>query len=235
MAIRLNGEHRHYLKGVMRSTVSCPAEEAADSKAYAKVEALMNKAVSDRFPQADMRVLRKYGKSSVMPGIIVQLEVGGVVQFDYRLSKHDSQDDLVKAGYPLQPFEDDYNSRRLIFLADAKMTRAYEEHKTALAALEKIQRAKYVDYHALIDGASTLEQIEEVWPEAGALLRKRINATLPVVLSDEVMSRIRADSSTRKKNAKVVVSQDFSRRAPKKTIFREQEVIEDEYVESDDD
>lgn len=231
MTVRLNGEHRHYLKGVMTSTVSCPAEEKADEQAYAKVFPMMVKLVADRFPQADMRVLKKYDKSLPYQKMNVQLEVGGVVLFAFRVGP--AFDDRIKAGVPLSPINDrGYDIPSVMFLADAKTTHAYEEHKMAVAALEKARGEKYRDYTALIDGASTLEQIEEVWPEAGTLLRKRINATLPVLLSDEVMSRIRADKATRKTQAKVVVSPDYTRRAPKRTIFREEETIEDEYIES---
>jgi hypothetical protein len=234
--VRLNNEHRHYLKGVMKTTVDVPTEKKALDDARAKLEPLVRKMIEDRFPQKDMVVLKKYSTAGWAYFARMQLTAGGVVQFQFFEPRKDaygrvqpvSDEEAKEHNLRLEP-----NSNNSLYLADGKTTDAYAKYDLSHTAYAKALNAKYRDYGALIDASTTLEQIEEVWPEAGKMLRKRIEATLPVVLSDEVMERIKADSKTRKKVEGVEVSTDFERR-PSRRVTREIEQIDESFESYED-
>lgn len=235
--VRLNNEHRHYLKGVMKTTVDVPAEKKARDDALDKLKPLVRKMIEDRFPQKDMAVLKKYSVSGWAWYARMQLAAGGVVQFQFCEPRKDhygrqqpvSDEDAKEHGLRLEPV-----NHNLLYLADDKTTDAYAKYDLAEAAYKKALNAKFRDYGALIDASTTLEQIEEVWPEAGKMLRKRIEATLPVVLSDEVMERIRADAKVRKKVENVEVSEDFERRPPRR-VSKIVEQIDEEFISDEQD
>lgn len=235
-SIRLNSEHRHYLRGLMTSTVTCPNEEKADAKAYERMSAIVRKIVEDRFPPKDMLILKKYDAAVASISARLQLSAGGVVQFCYRdvtLEKIGAYggrvarplDDLMEVGIPLVP---SCKFNGVMYQCDDRQTAIWHDHEKTSDVAQKALSQKRRDYDALITASSTLEQIEEVWPEASAL-RKRIEKTLPVVLSDEVMARIRADAKVRKATGNVEVSGNFDRRAPRRVVERVVE-HEEEFV-----
>lgn len=207
--IRLNQEHRHYLLGLMRTTVKCPAEEKAVKTVQEKLAPLAKKMVTDRYPQKDMEILRKYEKAGVERQLNIQLTAGGVTQYTFDVDKNKSDADLYKDGdLALAPTYDHY--RPPMYVADEKFTTLANSCVLLEKAYKDAIDQKYRDYGALIQASTTLEQVEEVWPEA-KVLRKRIEATLPVVLSDEVMARIKNDSKTRLKVDNVEVDENFVR------------------------
>lgn len=219
--IRLNNEHRHYLKGLMTTTVGCPAEKKALDKAFEKFWPLYRKMVEDRYPPKDMLVLQRYEKAHYATESKVQLTEGGIVMVRTTFPKE--WDKMTAAEkmtvIPLVPLGGYHyqNTTPHVLLADAKFTAAHQGWVVALDVHEKSLSGKFRDYNALIEASTTLDQVEEVWPEA-KVLRKRIEATLPVVLSDEVMARIREDAKTRAKVDNVEVSENFERRPARKVV-----------------
>ena len=79
-----------------------------------------------------------------------------------------------------------------IYQAAAATTAAVQAYQTAVEAYNKAIRAKRDDYYALIRHSTKLEEIEGIWPAASGL-RATLNRSVPVVLSDDVVNRIRAD------------------------------------------
>jgi hypothetical protein len=188
MSIRMNDAHRSFLFSLAGQNVKCPAEEKAEAAAYDKASPLVRKIVEEKFPPKDMRLLVKYDCAAPDSCIKLQLTAGGITQFNFR--------DVKDA--PLLP--NGYECRSRIFASDATVSAAVGAHELACGALKKARAKIMDDYRALIWSTPTLEQIEAVWPEAKAL-RERLNKTLPVRLSQDVINRIRADVATRAKAA----------------------------------
>lgn len=183
-SIRLNQDHRAFLCSLAKSTVKCPAEDAADVAAYKAFHPMVRKLIEARFPARDMRVLQKYEVTTVRGKAKLQLAAGGVVEFAFR-EQHQM---------PMVP--DRYEVRGAIYAADADVTAAYEAHAAAASAFKEAFAKKISDYHALVNASATLAEVEKVWPEAAAL-RDRVGRALPVILSDDIIARIQADAGLR--------------------------------------
>jgi hypothetical protein len=187
--IRLNEGDRTFLYGLAKERITCPDEEKADAIAYAKAAPLVRHLVEDRYPTKDMKLLLKYTVARHDDCIRLQLAAGGVVEFNFRMP---DKGPLVPNGYGC--------SNRM-YIAGQEETDAISASLTAKSTCEKARSQKLADYKALIWASQTLEQIEGVWPLAGEVLRPRKGRALPVVLSDEVIARIKADLPSLKKAA----------------------------------
>jgi hypothetical protein len=187
---KLLQSHRDFLHSLAKEQVKCPAEEMADKAAYAKAAPMVRKIVETKYPPKDMKLLRKYQVASGDKCVRLQLTAGGVEEFCFR--------DTDKAEWPLRP--SGYGCISHIYAADEKASEAVGAHLLAVGAFKKAMAAKLADYGALINHSTTLEQVEAVWPAAAAL-RPRLNRAVPVILSDEVIARIKADAAPLKKAA----------------------------------
>lgn len=186
-SIKINQEDRQFLLTFASESIQCPAETKADKDAYAKAAPLVRKLVEERYPPKDMKLLLKYEQARHDACIRLQLTAGGVVEFRFR--------DPDKG--PLVPgSSNSYGCRNRMYAADDAATAAIVASLAAAEALIKARNTKLSDYQALISASSTLEQIEDVWPAGGAALRPRKGRSLPVILSDEVIARIKADASS---------------------------------------
>lgn len=186
--IRMNNEHREFLFKLAKSSIACPAEEKADAAAYARGEKVARAIILKKYPAKEMEPLRKFDVAFHVFSAKFQLTAGGIEEFKFRGDK---------TG-PLAP--DRYSVHHAIYAADDSATAALQATLTAAAALKAARDKKLADYRALIWASATLDQIEGVWPEATAL-RERVGRALPVVLSDEVIARIKADVRPLKKAA----------------------------------
>lgn len=180
--------HRAFLNTLAKEQVKCPAEEAADKAAYAKAAPIVRKIVEVKYPLKDMKLLEKYEVAQGDNCIRLQLAAGGVEEFCFN---HNDT-------FPLRPTG--YDCGRNIYLADEAATVLITASLTASAAFKKAMETKLTDYRALVECSTSLEQVEEAWPAASAL-RPRIARTLPVLLSDEVIARIKADTAKMKRAA----------------------------------
>jgi len=179
---RMNEGLRDVLKALAVKVITCPKEQAAEEKAYAKAAPLVLATVQKKYPPRDMRVLAKYDKASHDDCIKLQLGAGGVEQFDFRKEKG-----------PIVAYKT-YSSP--IYAADSKTTDAVSEWCAARDALKAAQKSKQDDYAALIMSATHLDDIIEVWPEAEQFRPKQGRALIP--MSPDVLKRIRADVALRK-------------------------------------
>lgn len=183
--LRLNNDYRLFLRRLATKNVTCAAEAAADEAAYKAAEKIVRAMVVDRFPAKDMKVLQRYNVASRDTCFRIQLAAGGVVQFEFRGATDD-----VGIWVP------DATCSSRLYIADEAQTTIIQSSLDAESAVEDARKRKLEDYCALIEASSTLEQIEEVWPEASAL-REYAGRTLPAVLSDDVIARIKADVALR--------------------------------------
>lgn len=184
----MNDSHRQFLRELMRETVKCPAEEKALDAAYKVAAPLVRKIVEIKYPAKDMRVLQTYKTAQHDTCVKLQLTAGGVDQFEFRSDKE----------APLRPAV--YECRSQIYAADEAATTAVAAWVLAKTACTKALAQKHTDYTALINHTAALEQIEAVWP-AAAKLRERIGRALPMVLSDDMIARIKADATPLKRAA----------------------------------
>lgn len=188
--VRLNQSHRAWLSRLAYTTVSCPEEAATVDTTYKIAAPLVRAIVEIKYPPKDMKVFAKYEAARRDQCIKLNLTAGGVVQFNFHTTEE----------APLVP--DTYTCSRRIYQADEATTAAVQAHAAACDARKKADATKMADYLALIRCSVKLEEIEAVWPAASSL-RATLNRSVPVVLSDDVVNRIRADvasSSARAEN-----------------------------------
>lgn len=183
--LRLNTEHRLFLRRLARKNISCPAETKADTDAYEKAAKVVRAAVLERYPTKDMNILRRYSVAYRDTCLRLQLAAGGIVQFDLRGTVEE-----VGLWVP------DGNCSNHIYQIDEAGSAVVSASLSAAEALEDAIARKHEDYVALIEASKTLEQVEEVWPEASAL-REHVGRALPSVLSDDVIARIKEDVALR--------------------------------------
>lgn len=181
--VRMNDSHRQFLRNLAADTVKKLVDAKAMDAAYKLAVPLVRKAVETKYPPKDMEVLKKYECADVDTCVRLQLTAGGIEQFEF-----------CDADAVYRP--DTGSCRRHIYATDAATSKAVSAYLLEREKFQKLKSQKLGDYIALIDHAQTLEQIESIWPEASAL-RGRIGRALPVVLSDDVIARIKADSRRR--------------------------------------
>lgn len=180
---RLNESMRNALHGLARSKISCPEEKATENKAYGVAEKLILKMVNERYPTKDMKILQKYEVTRQDSCLRMQMTTGGVGEFTI---KDESKYPLVPSGY----------CGGRLYAADEATSDALQKWTTARDAVRQATKEKLSDYRSLILFSRNLEDVEAIWPEATEI-RQNLNRSLPVLLSDDIVARIKADVETR--------------------------------------
>jgi hypothetical protein len=186
--LRLTQGMRDTLERRAGEWIACPKELKALNAAYAKAAPLVTKAVEAKYPSKDMAILLKYEVAARDQCIRVQAPDGYVREFQYKA--------VEEAPYAAKTR---YCGSR-IYLANATTAEAVERWEDASNAYKEAHKQKCADYYALIRAANYLEEIEAIWPAASEI-RARYQANLPAAVTDDVISRIRADVSARLKEA----------------------------------
>ena len=181
--IRMNDEHRKALWKLAQEKVRCPVEAEVDKTTYKKAEKAVTAVLRAAYPAKDMKVLEKYSLAGSAREVRLQLTAGGVVEFKFRDPK-------------TAPLIQNHLPYGKIFATNEVQTQAVEDSIQAYDAYRQALKAKLEDYKALIWSSTNLDHIEKVWPEASEL-RLRIDRHLPMVLSADVISRIKADVASR--------------------------------------
>jgi|GEM_PF-2095133 len=181
----LNKSHRelliHHAEKLVRSTQDrAPLDSAYDAAALMVVGL-----VEKKYPKADMAVLAKYNLGRIDRCIFVSSGFGGYERFQFRY-----EDDRT----PRVP--DRYCNDRTPHLMDEDQAALFEAWETAEKQYTAAVNQRINDFRALINVARTFEDVEEVWPAAGAL-RERICGTNTAVatINDEVIARIKSDAA----------------------------------------
>lgn len=173
---------REQLKEHAEKVVLCSAEKKALDVAYKKAAPLVTAIVHQKFPPAEMKILKKWKSASVEDDPKLSTPDGSVIEFVFE-----------KDDYPLYPGGYDYN--RQIYVANAATAAAVEKWVVARDAY-KAERKKRLDaYRAMIDGSSTVEDLIGVWPEAAGVLPA---GSPPIALGPEQIAIIKADLRERK-------------------------------------
>lgn len=172
---------RERLQQHAEKIVAPATETKAMEAAYKKVMPLARALVQNKYPPADMKVLLKYKTAHPEGSLKLQFPNGVVTQF------HFQADDS-----PLHPSSCRYGE---IFLADAALASAIEKYQSTQDAYVSERKKRLDAYRALTLGASYVEDVIEVWPEAAAVLPA---GSPPIALGPEQIALVKADQRERK-------------------------------------
>lgn len=172
---------RERLNGHAEKVVLPAVEKKALDAAYKKAETHVRAAVQKKYPPADMRVLEKYKATNKCCQVNFTFPNGVVTQFSF------SGDER-----PLVPGSAPY---REMYLADAATAAAVEKWIAARDAYTAERKKRLEAYRALTLGASHVEDILAVWPEAAGVLPA---GSLPIALGPEQIALVKADQRERK-------------------------------------
>lgn len=172
---------RERLQSHAEKIVQPAAEKKALEAAYSKALPLARALFQKKYPPADMRVLLKYKTAHPQGSIKMQFPNGVVTHFLFY------SDD--------QPIAPDVNRYDEIFLADAALASAVEKFQAASEAYVAERKRRLAAYRALTLGASYVEDVIEVWPEASGVLPVD---SLPIPLGPEQIALVKADQRERK-------------------------------------
>jgi len=157
-------------------------QKKALDAAYKKASGLVAAVIAKKFPPSEMKVLAKWKQAARCATTKLQLPNSAVVQFVF------ANDDA-----PQRPDHYEYNHQ--IFLVDAITAAAVERWISADETYQAERKSRLTAYTALIDGASFVEDVIDVWPEAKSVLP----AGSPLIpLGPEQIALVKRDQQERK-------------------------------------
>lgn len=175
---------REWMRDVLNRHVSSkidpPAERKAMDAAYRKAAPMVSRMVARKFKPEEMKILTKYGVSNLDTCIKITMPDARVVEFELR----EADAVAVPSG----------RCQGRMYLGDDILMAAYDAHHKSVEAHENETNKRIAAYRALIQSASTVEDIIAVWPEAAALLPA---TAVMAPLTDEQLALIRADTTER--------------------------------------
>jgi hypothetical protein len=175
------------MKRLLRSKVAEQVEPKALkdtlSKAYAKAAPLLITAVHNKYPEVEMKVLRKYNHVNTERNVRFLLPDGGVEQFIF------DEDMAVD-----MPSRVGYFNTTLIPAVTGVAHDAIMAWSKAYAAYNAEYSKRTNAYDALIESATYLEDLLEVWPEAASLVP---NNGMLIALGPDQIALIKADRKER--------------------------------------
>lgn len=157
------------------------SQKKALDAAYKYAAPRVRLAVEKRYPPAEMKVLRKYGAGCAQQTVKLQFPTGVVTEFKFTEGEFP-----YTASLP-------YNER--MFLADAATAAAVERWEAARDAYKAERDKRLTAYKAMINGASTVEDIVALWPEASGILPA---GSPPIPLGPAEIALVKADIRERK-------------------------------------
>lgn len=181
----LNKTHRDALERLANQLVHATADKTKVDAAYTACASMVSRIVKTKYPEADMKVLEKYGAGRKDACIFLSAGYGGYERFSFR-----DNDERI----PYVP--DRYCNNRRPHLLNDDQVEVYEAFKKADAEFRADTARRFKDYCTLITNARTFEELVEIWPAADQL-REKICGTSRVVsvMSDDVLARIKADAA----------------------------------------
>lgn len=163
---------------VVLPAIEKKALDAAYKKAVPRVVAVVEK----KFPPADMKILMKWGCTTDCGAAKVQYPTGVVTEFKFQ----DGDKPQCVGGYEY---------RNQMYLVDATTAAAVDAWRAAHEAFETERKRRLVAYGALINGASNVEDLTDVWPEAKGILPL---GSPPIPLGPEQIALVKSDMKERK-------------------------------------
>ncbi len=163
-----------------KEVIQPAAEKRALDKAYARAADLVTQVIEKKYPPRDMAVLAKYECVSHHGTFSLQSPDGLVRQFVYA------------GDGPRTPNKNTYH---MIYLADGKTFAAVETWETTKDAFEAERRRRLSAFDTLVRSAAHVEDVIEVWPEAGQIIPAR---EVMAPIAPEQIAIIKADMRERK-------------------------------------
>lgn len=154
---RLTQWMREKLISYATETVKPAAETKALDAAYKKAAPLVRKIVEAKYKPADMAICAKYELTQPDACIRLQLANGAVQEFEF------VEDD----GIPIVTRGSCYSR---MYVADEKASAAIDAWAAARDAFKAEAKKRIAAYTALVQGSSTVEDVQAVWPEVSSLL-----------------------------------------------------------------
>jgi hypothetical protein len=183
MAKALNTSHRTILISLAEKLVRQTQEADALDVAYNACADVVSSVTVKKFPPKDMAILARYNMAR--PDSCVYISTGGsnYERFSFRA------DD---ARIPMRP-TGGCNSHSPHLLSEDQ-EKIWDAYVVASKADKAAVAQRLGDFKTLISAARTFEELVALWPAAEEL-RERICGTFRAlaVMSDEVLSRIKAD------------------------------------------
>lgn len=179
--VRLNKEMREELTEFVRVNLPhlCAKEYKKRENCYEKARDLVLKDRLKKYPEADMKILKKYGQTRLENNVL------GVDPSGRQLSMS-----LRDGDAPLKP--DIYSQTTHPFRTAT--ANAIDNYGLAENEYKEAIRVRRTDYDALITAFRYVEDVIEVWPASTAVLDDYLAAAgrnLPVALPESALARIK--------------------------------------------
>ncbi len=172
------------LRRFAEKTIASPQEEKALERAYQKARKLLTPFILTKYPEADMAILTKYGKSVEDKCVRCSCEGGYVVQFDFK-----SEDaPTVPQGY--------CSSRN--YVISKVCLNAIEDWLQKRDDLERVKTEAFKKYRAVIEASRYAEDLMVLWPASSEILDVFIKSrkqNLPAAVSPETLDFVRKDNA----------------------------------------
>ena len=182
---RLSQSDREVLYKFAQKQVEATENSAALDAAYDAAAQVVHDVLIEKYPQKDMKVLERYGVAQADDCIYVTRS-----QYDYDRFCFRADDKRI----PLRPAGNCNRGKPFILEGDARQ--AYDQYRDAEKAHNAALKQRLADYHALVYGARTFNEVVEVWAAADVLRGAIVGtATALRVLSDDVVARIQRDAA----------------------------------------
>ncbi len=139
--------------------------EAAHDAAYAAVK----DAVIKKHPPEDVRVLRKYDLIGRTGTVRVSLHDGQVSQFTLDLNRFPLTEN---SGNGFDVPGNRYHHAECVYPLNATASKLFDKWVATRDEHRKEYEKRWAAYRALVQGATYLEDLLPVWPEAAALVPK---------------------------------------------------------------
>ena len=180
--LRLMASMKHVLMQSVTEHVKPDKPVELLKKLYDKALPLVLANVAKKYPATDMAVLKRYENTNEHDSLLLMLSTGGVVKFE------------LTAPLTVTMPQRHYHQSILI---DASTTVAVDAWQDANTSYKKEYEKRFAAYRALIQGATYLEDLLEVWPEAAAIVPRQgaIIALGPEQI--EIIKRDRAERAAK--------------------------------------
>jgi len=181
----LNKTHREALINYAQKLVVDTQDSASLDICYDAAANMVSALVEKKYPKADMDVLKKYELGRSDTCIFVSSGYGGFERFKFR-------NDDKRIPYVANR----YCNERTPHLMDENQVAIFVAWQDAENQYKASVQQRIRDFSALIEVSRTFEDVEQVWPSAGALREKicGINTSIAAI-NDGVIARIKEDAA----------------------------------------
>jgi hypothetical protein len=194
--VRLNEDLREKLRYLMAECIKdAPEREKAWRAAHTTMWAAVKKCAKAKYPERDMKVLRKYNLTTQVYEISLLLQPGKgdnnyprATQVQSYVNAYE-RNDMIKDKKKLDTIK--LPKHVWQFPVDETTTKAVNDFMSLDAARSKNLEQLRTDVRLLIKNAKTLDEVEAVWPAAKRVRPDATPSNLPTMPLDAVLKRIK--------------------------------------------